>query len=161
MKVSLFYFIFLVTVIISSLLPSVLSLQQTSNSQQRSRQRNQNRNRNLANDGRSSSSSAFPLAYVMASGVEDVVGGYTRAFSCDGRDYGYYSDIANNCQIYHICVPPRSQYTFFCNNGTVFDQKALTCVREEDSIPCGQQERYYALNANFGVQDPARLVYLD
>lgn len=132
--------------------------------QSRSRTRNQQRTRTSSNDfnGRGSSSNRFPLAYVMASGVEDVVrGGYSESFSCEGRDYGYYSDIANNCQIYHICVPPRSQYTFFCNNGTVFDQKALTCVREEDSVPCGQAERYYALNSNFGVQDTARLLYID
>lgn len=144
-----------VIVLVANLLPLSSCLQ---NANPRTRNRSQSRNRENDAGG---SSSRFPLAYVMASGVEDVVGSYTRAFTCEGRDYGYYSDIGNNCQIYHICVPPRSQYTFFCNNGTVFDQKALTCVREEDAIPCGQQERYYALNANFGVQDPARLIYLD
>ena len=28
-----------------------------------------------------------------------------REFSCEGRDYGYYADIANNCQVFHICWP--------------------------------------------------------
>ena len=150
----------LVVMVISLALISQVSCQQ---SPSRSRTRGQQRTRTSSNlNGRGSSSNRFPLAYVMASGVEDVVrGGYSESFSCEGRDYGYYSDIANNCQIYHICVPPRSQYTFFCNNGTVFDQKALTCVREDDSVPCGQSERYYALNSNFGVQDPARLLYIE
>ncbi len=25
-------------------------------------------------------------------------------FSCDGRPYGYYADVANECQIFHICT---------------------------------------------------------
>lgn len=97
----------------------------------------------------------------MADGVEEVVGAYQQQFTCDGRDYGYYADLGNSCQIYHICVPPNQQYTFFCNNGTIFDQKVLTCVREEDSTPCGSQEKYYALNQNFGVQDNNALLVVE
>lgn len=97
----------------------------------------------------------------MADGAETVVGQYQQVFTCEGRDYGYYADLANNCQIYHICVPPNQQYTFFCNNGTLFDQKAFTCVREEDAVPCGSQEKYYALNQNFGVQDTRSLLVLE
>jgi len=104
---------------------------------------------------------AFPLAYVMSSGHEDVVGAYREEFTCQGRDYGYYGDVANDCKMYHICVPPASQYTFFCNNGTVFDQKVMNCVRDEDATPCGNTEKYYALNQNFGVTDNNALLYLD
>lgn len=104
----------------------------------------------------------FPLAYVMADGAEEVIGAApTESFTCEGRDYGYYADLQNNCQVYHICVPPNQQYSFFCNNGTVFDQKQLVCVREEDSTPCGQSEKYYALNQNFGVIDNNALLLLD
>lgn len=98
------------------------------------------------------------MAYVMADGVEDIVGPFQEAFTCAGRDYGYYADLANNCQIYHICVPPNQQYTFFCNNGTVFDQKIMTCVREDDSTPCGSSEKFYALNQNFGEVDNNKLL---
>lgn len=97
----------------------------------------------------------------MADGVDEVVGPYQQTFTCEGRDYGYYADLANDCKLYHICVPPNQQYTFFCNNGTIFDQKVFTCVREEDSVPCGAQEKYYALNQNFGVQDTNALLVLE
>ena len=28
-----------------------------------------------------------------------------KDFSCEGRDYGYYADVANACQVFHICWP--------------------------------------------------------
>lgn len=98
------------------------------------------------------------MAYVMADGAEDVVGSFQAAFTCSGRDYGYYADLTNNCQIYHVCVPPSQQFTFFCNNGTVFDQKVMTCVREGDATPCGSSEKFYALNQNFGETDNNKLI---
>lgn len=97
----------------------------------------------------------------MASGADEIIGSYRQDFTCEGKNYGYYADLGNNCQIYHICVPPNQQYTFFCNNGTQFDQKAMTCVREEDATPCGNSEKYYALNQNFGVIDNNALLVLE
>ncbi|KAI1280575.1 hypothetical protein HDE_13472 [Halotydeus destructor] len=99
------------------------------------------------------------MAYIMAAGADQVVGNVQEAFSCKGLDYGYYADQGNNCQVYHICVPPYQQFTFFCNNGTIFDQKLMTCVREEQATPCGQSAKFYALNQNFGQRDNARLIY--
>ena len=32
-----------------------------------------------------------------------------KAFSCEGRDYGYYADVANNCQVFHICWPKMNE----------------------------------------------------
>lgn len=118
------------------------------------------------------------LAYVMADGVDEVVGPYQEVFSCDGRDYGYYADIANNCKIYHVCVPPTSHFTFFCNNGncrekqlainslqsqpgTIFDQKLMTCQDELRAAPCGDSERFYVLNQNFGVIDNNKLITVE
>jgi hypothetical protein len=51
-------------------------------------------------------------------------------FSCEGKRYGYYADVANDCQIFHICYPvqyPDGQeemfkWSFICPNQTVFDQ---------------------------------------
>ena len=27
------------------------------------------------------------------------------SFSCAGRPYGYYADVANDCQLFHVCYP--------------------------------------------------------
>ena len=32
-----------------------------------------------------------------------------KSFSCEGRDYGYYADVANNCQVFHICWPKMNE----------------------------------------------------
>lgn len=29
----------------------------------------------------------------------------TDNFSCAGRPYGYYADVENDCQIFHVCLP--------------------------------------------------------
>lgn len=29
----------------------------------------------------------------------------TDNFSCVGRSYGYYADVENDCQIFHVCLP--------------------------------------------------------
>ena len=44
--------------------------------------------------------------------------------------YGYYADVANDCQLFHVCYPvayPDGQeemikWSFICPNGTIFDQ---------------------------------------
>ena len=51
-------------------------------------------------------------------------------FTCDGRVYGYYADVANECQIFHICYPvtyadgieEMLKWSFICPAGTIFDQ---------------------------------------
>ena len=51
-------------------------------------------------------------------------------FTCDGRGYGYYADVANDCQLFHVCYPvqyPDGQqemfkWSFICPNQTIFDQ---------------------------------------
>ena len=51
-------------------------------------------------------------------------------FTCDARPYGYYADVANECQIFHICYPvtyadgeeEMFKWSFICPNGTIFDQ---------------------------------------
>lgn len=46
-------------------------------------------------------------------------------FSCDGRIYGYYADIDNECQIFHVCLPQDRgsiRWSFICPAETVFNQ---------------------------------------
>eukprot|EP00094_Tigriopus_californicus_P009144 TCALIF_08815-PA protein Name:"Protein of unknown function" AED:0.08 eAED:0.08 QI:13/1/0.5/1/0/0/2/122/176 len=83
-------------------------------------------------------------------------------FTCEARDYGYYADVSNNCQIFHICLPieddagailETAQWSFICGNGTVFDQQTLTCNYEEDSFPCAESESLYGA-VEFGKIEP-------
>ena len=76
-----------------------------------------------------------------------------QEFSCEGRDYGYYADIANNCQIFHICWPKMNeieevvgmnQWSFICGNQTVFDQATLTCNHISDAFPCEESEALFS-----------------
>lgn len=46
-------------------------------------------------------------------------------FSCQDRIYGYYADMANECQVFHVCMPQtRSsiRWSFICPAETVFNQ---------------------------------------
>ena len=81
------------------------------------------------------------------------------AFSCEGQEYGYYADVDNNCQVFHICLPleddfgsiiETAQWSFICGNGTIFDQQTLTCNYEQDSVPCAEAPSLYN-TVEFGV----------
>ena len=80
-------------------------------------------------------------------------------FTCEDREYGYYGDIANNCQLFHVCLPIEDnfgeivefkQWTFLCSNGTMFDQQTLSCNFPSDSYPCELSEDLYG-TVQFGV----------
>jgi len=46
-------------------------------------------------------------------------------FSCQDRIYGYYADMENECQVFHVCMPQtRSaiRWSFICPGETVFNQ---------------------------------------
>ena len=75
-----------------------------------------------------------------------------KEFSCEGRDYGYFADVANNCQVFHICWPKMNeleeiigmnQWSFICGNQTVFDQSSLTCNHVTDAFPCEESESLF------------------
>lgn len=86
----------------------------------------------------------------------------TDTFSCENRGYGYYADVENECQIFHVCLPVMYddverkertfRWSFICPEETVFSQVVFTCVRMED-MPneCQESEQYYKLNQNFGM----------
>ena len=92
-------------------------------------------------------------------------------FTCDGRSYGYYADVANDCQLFHVCYPvqyPDGQeemfkWSFICPNQTIFDQVPshllfvfflkcfnfhqkqanLVCSFPLDAIPCEEAPNFF------------------
>eukprot|EP00095_Tigriopus_kingsejongensis_P002020 snap_masked-scaffold419_size176504-processed-gene-0.23 protein:Tk02020 transcript:snap_masked-scaffold419_size176504-processed-gene-0.23-mRNA-1 annotation:"cuticle protein" len=102
-------------------------------------------------DGESPNNQAYNLP---ADGETLLAQALSLSFSCDSREYGYYADVSNNCQIFHICLPieddagsiiETAQWSFICGNGTVFDQQTLSCNYELDSVLCDQAESLYNL----------------
>ena len=97
--------------------------------------------------------SQFFKGYEFSSEAEKVLTSpLVKDFSCDNRAYGYYADVSNNCQIFHICWPlfneleeviGMNQWSFLCGNQTVFDQATLTCNHLSDALPCEQAARLY------------------
>ena len=82
-------------------------------------------------------------------------------FKCDGQAYGYYADVQNNCQVFHICLPiendageviETAHWSFICGNGTIFDQATLTCNHEADAFPCEDAPTLYGA-VEFGKID--------
>lgn len=52
---------------------------------------------------------------------EDIV----DTFSCRDRIYGYYADMENECQVFHVCLPQTKsaiRWSFICPAETVFNQ---------------------------------------
>ncbi|XP_076309617.1 uncharacterized protein LOC143224956 [Tachypleus tridentatus] len=98
------------------------------------------------------------LAFQLPAGAELYVSAVDLSFSCQDKPYGYYADTANDCKLFHVCVPPAKLYSFMCGNLTVFDQSIMTCTHPESAVSCGDSEKYYILNQNFGITDPAQLV---
>ncbi|CAH0717044.1 unnamed protein product, partial [Brenthis ino] len=82
----------------------------------------------------------------------------TDTFSCENRTYGYYADVDNECQIFHVCLPSQMpsgrnvtyRWSFICPQETIFNQEVLVCTRERDSIPCEDSPNYYDLNMEIG-----------
>ncbi|XP_071519003.1 uncharacterized protein [Panulirus ornatus] len=102
-----------------------------------------------------------PRAFDLAADAETVVGVINKNFSCDGREYGYYADQNQNCQVFHICMPVQTalgrtldtfQFSFFCPNRTRFSQVSRTCIDEEYAYPCNKAHTLYDLNKHIGKQ---------
>ncbi|MCL4148271.1 UNVERIFIED_CONTAM: hypothetical protein GTU68_056303 [Idotea baltica] len=103
------------------------------------------------------------LGYNLPDGAETILRArsFTETFSCDGQPYGYYADVDNACQIFHICLPVTNEagdvnhtarFSFFCPNQTVFSQESLSCTHEDSALPCDQASGLYqSSNADFGI----------
>jgi len=89
-------------------------------------------------------------------------------FRCSGnefqngyRNYGYYADQDNGCQIFHVCLPLQQlypnnftnpityQFSFICPEYTIFSQDALVCAWANEAIPCEAAATFYNVNNYF------------
>merc|ERR1712029_1302520 len=65
--------------------------------------------------------------------------------------YGYYADVANECQIFHICYPvtyadgieEMLKWSFICPAGTIFDQSTLVCSFPLDALHCEEAPNFF------------------
>lgn len=102
------------------------------------------------------------MAYQLPAGAESILRqrSFTETFSCANRRYGYYADVDNNCELFHVCVPieddqgqeiEMAHFSFMCGNQTIFDQSTLSCNEEFNALPCAEATNYYdVVNAEFG-----------
>nr|XP_027233055.1 probable ATP-dependent RNA helicase ddx42 [Penaeus vannamei] len=93
----------------------------------------------------------------LPSGASALLGSISTSFSCLDRPYGYYADRENACRVFHVCYPAlfstgavETTVHFMCGEGSVFDQKELTCVAESSAIPCQESSNYFYTNEQFG-----------
>ncbi|XP_067118219.1 U-scoloptoxin(01)-Er1a-like [Centruroides vittatus] len=95
-------------------------------------------------------------AYALPDGVELLIGSIKTSFTCSGD--GYFADVENNCQIFHVCQtvvredgsPETYQWSFMCGNQTIFNQYSLTCADPYESVPCGSARDFFYVNGNIG-----------
>ncbi|GFS42314.1 chitin-binding type-2 domain-containing protein [Nephila pilipes] len=95
-------------------------------------------------------------AYDLPDGINLLLQDLRSTFSCQGD--GYYADVDNNCQIFHVCHgfeegSPR-QWSFACGNQTIFNQLTFTCSYPEEAIPCNKAPDFFYLNGNMQQGDP-------
>ena len=72
------------------------------------------------------------------------------SFTCDGQvEGGYYADPEAECQVFHVCArgghSGLAKYSFLCPNGTVFQQRYLTCDWWFN-VDCSLAEAQYSVN---------------
>nr|XP_053647919.1 uncharacterized protein LOC128699324 [Cherax quadricarinatus] len=95
----------------------------------------------------------------LSSGARLLLGDITSTFSCTDQPYGYYADQENSCRVFHVCYPAHFasgrietyQYSFMCNDGSMFDQREMTCLQEGSAIPCHTSSQYYYRNTELGL----------
>ncbi|KAG8201519.1 hypothetical protein JTE90_011194 [Oedothorax gibbosus] len=99
-------------------------------------------------------------AYNLPDGADILVGPIKSTFNCFND--GYYADVDNNCQIFHVCHSvdredgsrDTQQWSFLCGNQTLFNQLTLTCSDPEESIPCPDAPSFYNINDRINAGDP-------
>ncbi|KAL7733673.1 hypothetical protein ACLKA6_005119 [Drosophila palustris] len=112
--------------------------------------------------GNAAETEAAPLVgtLTLPSNATSIRADITDSFSCANKSYGYYADVENDCQIFHVCLPVTYadgkentfRWSFICPEETIFSQESFTCMRREDmTIDCEDSYRYYELNGNFGL----------
>ncbi|KAK8391641.1 hypothetical protein O3P69_017283 [Scylla paramamosain] len=102
-----------------------------------------------------------PMFYSLPSNASLILGGDIHTgFDCADLPYGYYADEANNCAVFHVCLPyiifdeiVTRHFSFFCGEGTIFDQERLVCAAPEDALPCSLAAVARSTNEYFGRRD--------
>ncbi|XP_064099785.1 uncharacterized protein DDB_G0292186-like [Macrobrachium nipponense] len=97
----------------------------------------------------------------LPSGASAILGSISTSFSCVERPYGYYADQDNSCRVFHICNPylfsdgevQTYQYSFMCNEGSIFDQSEMVCKAEYEATPCQEAQNFYFKNEEFGLPE--------
>ncbi|KAF6198751.1 hypothetical protein GE061_006773 [Apolygus lucorum] len=74
------------------------------------------------------------------------------SFSCSGRPIGYYADVENNCQTYHMCGEKGEMYSYACPNTTLFHQRMLICAHWYQ-VNCNKSADDYSANLLIGQRD--------
>lgn len=72
----------------------------------------------------------MPSTLTLPSNATSIRADITDSFSCDDKVYGYYADVENDCQIFHVCLPVTYadgkentfRWSFICPEETVFSQ---------------------------------------
>lgn len=103
---------------------------------------------------------SFPDFFDLPSNASLILGDIQTGFDCTGLPYGYYADEANDCAIFHVCLPyiifgeiVTRQFSFFCGEGTVFDQERLICDFSDKALPCSAASQFIHVNEYFGHTD--------
>lgn len=134
-----------------------------------------------SNDETPSVVSRIPSTMSLPSNATAIRADITDTFSCDGKIYGYYADVDNDCQIFHICLPVTYadgkenmfRWSFVCPDETIFSQvrtsvfvlpknsnnllgypsqELFTCIRPADwTSDCSDSSKFVALNRQFGA----------
>ncbi|XP_045597532.1 U-scoloptoxin(01)-Cw1a-like [Procambarus clarkii] len=101
-----------------------------------------------------------PLFLELPSNASLILGDVKTGFDCADLPYGYYADEPNNCAIFHVCLPYINfgeviirHFSFFCGEGTIFDQQRLVCAKPQEAIPCSQAAAFKKSNEYFGRVD--------
>ncbi|XP_042209521.1 mucin-2-like [Homarus americanus] len=72
-------------------------------------------------------------------------------FSCSDKHPGYYADQEARCQVFHNCQIGGRMSSFLCPNGTVFNQRILTCDHWRN-VRCDKAVHYYIVNKGLYVE---------
>jgi len=76
------------------------------------------------------------------------------SFTCEGKVAGYYADVDNGCQPFHVCNPMTGgemmKMSFLCPKGTIFKQEGFSCQWWMD-VDCSLSEQFYNKNEEIGV----------
>lgn len=71
-------------------------------------------------------------------------------FTCKQKPYlpGFYAD-PKNCELYHYCAEDGKLESFYCEPGSLFNQKTLNCDQSQN-VQCGQSHLHWSSNQDLG-----------